>query len=159
MTITTTITARGGILVAHDGSPGSDGALRTAIRCAPAFGNHVEVVRAWTLATAPAVAFLAPGRAPSYEDFEQAVLAALEHDVASLRREEPEIAIGVTVVHGNAAEKLVDASHHVDMIVVADRGHGGFVGLLLGSVTDQVVHHSACRVLVEREHDDPASSS
>ncbi|MET0822010.1 MAG: universal stress protein [Aeromicrobium sp.] len=150
MTINSTITARGGILVAHDGSPAADGALQAAVRCSPAFGDRIEVVRAWTLATAPALAFLEPDHVPSYEDFEEAVLTSLDRDVAAVRHDNPQVAITASVVHGNAAEKLVEASHHVEMIVVASRGHGGFVGLMLGSVSDQVVHHSACRVLVER---------
>lgn len=150
MTITETITARGGILVAHDGSFAAKAALQTALLIAPAFGNRIKAVRAWTLGTAEFPPDFAAGCIPSYEEFEAATLGALDRDIEQVRVDHPEIEISSAVVHGNPAEKLIDASDHVDMIVVASRGHGGFAGLLLGSVSDQIVHHARCRVLVDR---------
>ena len=64
--------------------------------------------------------------------------------------ENPEITITCSVVHGNVAEKLIDASRRVDLLVVGSRGRGGFAGLLLGSTSDQVVQHAHCGVLVDR---------
>lgn len=150
MTLTETIDVRGGILVGHDGSVAATSALRTALRCAEVFGPHVQVVRAWTLPTAETPSSYAPGYMPSYEDFEAATLKALERDVAPLVAEHPDAEISCSVVHGNASHKLIDASSRVELIVVGGRGHGGFAGLLLGSVSDQVVRHARCGVLVDR---------
>lgn len=150
MDIIETIDARGGILVGHDGSAAATSALRTALRCAEVFGPHVRVVRAWTLATAETPSSYAPGYVPSYEDFETATLEALEREVAAVVAEHPDAEISCSVVHGNASHRLIDASSRVELIVVGGRGHGGFAGLLLGSVSDQVVRHARCRVLVDR---------
>lgn len=150
MTIHREITARGGILVAHDGSKAANAALLTAVHCAPAFGQHVAVVRAWDLATAPAPPEQTAGYIPPLEDFQAATLAALARDTATIRHDHPDVTISCSVVHGNPAEKLIEASADVDLIVLGSRGRGGFLGLLLGSVTDQVVHHALCRVLVDR---------
>jgi nucleotide-binding universal stress UspA family protein len=156
MDITEAISVRGGILVAHDGSPSAQAALRTAVRCAPAFGGHVHVVRAWDVLSAPAPRDTAPGFVPALDEFEAATLDALEQQVGPLRAESPDVTIATSAVHGNIAEELIAASSDVDMIVLGNRGLGGFVGLLLGSVSDQVVHHARCRVLIDRAPDGQA---
>lgn len=150
MSVTEKIEVHGGILVAHDGTPQSDAALATAVRCAPGFGGTVHVVRAWTITSAPTPSAARIGYVPPLADYEAATLAALEADVAPVRTAHPEVALSISVVHGNAAERLVQASDAVDLIVLGSRGRGGFVGLLLGSVSSQVVQHSRCRVLVDR---------
>ena len=54
----------------------------------------------------------------------------------------------VTVVNDHAARALIDASEGAWTVVIGSRGLGGFRGLLLGSVSQQVVHHARCAVLV-----------
>lgn len=150
MTIIRDITVRGGVLAAHDGSQASTAALRTAAKVAGGFGNRISVVRAWSIATAPQPATRTPGYVPPLEDYEAATLAALEAQVAPVRAENPQLTIECSVVHGKVAQKLIEASKNVDLIVVGSRGRGGFSGLLLGSVSDQVVQHAQCGVLVDR---------
>ncbi|MGO8877732.1 MAG: universal stress protein [Acidimicrobiales bacterium] len=54
-------------------------------------------------------------------------------------------------VPGNPSEVLVEASHGASILVVGSRGLGGFMGLVMGSVSSQCVHHSHCPVLVVRK--------
>ncbi len=52
------------------------------------------------------------------------------------------------VREGGAAKVLLEASTGADMLVVGSRGHGGFSGLLLGSVSAGVSEHASCPVLI-----------
>jgi nucleotide-binding universal stress UspA family protein len=54
-------------------------------------------------------------------------------------------------VPGNPSEVLIEASKHAVLLVVGSRGVGGFMGLVMGSVSTQCVHYSHCPVLVVRE--------
>ena len=56
--------------------------------------------------------------------------------------------VTVTAVHGLPVDELVKASEGADMIVLGRRGMGGFVRLLMGSVTTQVAQHAQCPVLI-----------
>jgi universal stress family domain protein len=49
---------------------------------------------------------------------------------------------------GNAAELMAEFSTAVDLVVVGSRGRGGFSGLLLGSVSQGVLAHASCPVMV-----------
>lgn len=59
-------------------------------------------------------------------------------------------AVERAVVCGHATSVLRTESKEATMIVVGSRGHGGFVGMLLGSTSDQLVKHASCPVVVVR---------
>lgn len=61
---------------------------------------------------------------------------------------EAPIPVSTLVAEGNAARALLDASEGADLLVVGSRGHGGFTGVLVGSVSQQCVNHAKCPVVV-----------
>jgi nucleotide-binding universal stress UspA family protein len=77
---------------------------------------------------------------------------AIEEIVEQARNEIGEMPpqVTVSVVTGDPAEELINASHDADLVVVGSRGSGGFASLLMGSVSSKVTHHAACPVVVIR---------
>jgi nucleotide-binding universal stress UspA family protein len=61
-----------------------------------------------------------------------------------------DVAVERKAVEGMAAQVLVDEAAGADLLVVGSRGHGGFAGLLLGSVSQQCAHHASCPVVIIR---------
>ena len=72
----------------------------------------------------------------------------LEIIIAEVRGDDPGPAVEATLVRGTATAALLEVSKGADLLVVGSRGQGGFLGLLLGSVTQQVVSHAPCPVVV-----------
>jgi nucleotide-binding universal stress UspA family protein len=64
--------------------------------------------------------------------------------------ENPPVLVQPRVKEGNAAKLLIDLSEDADLLVVGSRGHGGFAGMLLGSVSQHVAAHARCTVAVVR---------
>ena len=94
---------------------------------------------------------------PPADDFEAAVRERLERDVAALLAEFPEVEVTLETPHGPPGRELLKASQGARILVVGTRGAGGFKGLLMGSVSDQVVEHATCDVLVVRRGIDEQS--
>jgi nucleotide-binding universal stress UspA family protein len=61
------------------------------------------------------------------------------------------VEVAWVAVPGNPSEVLIEASKEAVLLVVGSRGVGGFMGLVMGSVSTQCVHYSHCPVLVVRE--------
>ncbi|MFG3292929.1 universal stress protein [Streptomyces sp. NPDC048179] len=72
----------------------------------------------------------------------------LSEVVAGRQARYPEVDLRHELVVGHPVEVLADASAHALGLVVGTRGRGGFAGMLLGSVSQGVLHHARCPVLV-----------
>lgn len=138
------------VVVGIDGSPDS---LRAAeVATAMAAGRPVVLLMAWEPINTTAGA-LGPYGGMVLADpaaDEAAFREVLDSAVDQVVEAHPETDVRGKLVHGNAALALGSASEDAALVVVATRGHGGFTGLLLGSVAQSVIQTSACPVLVTR---------
>ncbi|WP_190812907.1 universal stress protein [Saccharopolyspora pogona] len=137
------------IVVGVDGSPGSRAALCWTLRYAEQCGGVVNAVMAWVPSTFTEITPMPP--ALSDEDAvaraEWELRKAVDETSALLATSVP---IHREVVRGHAARALLDEAQDEDLLVVGNRGHGGFVGALLGSVSQHCVSHAHCPVVVVR---------
>lgn len=138
----------GPVVVGVDGSPRATAAAVLAAREAHRRGRPVVLVHAWaTTAYAPL--------SSRYPEMEEAAArsadAVLAHAAAAVGRAVPDVDVVRRPVRAGAADALVAASRDAALVVVGSRGRGGFVGLLLGSVSQPVLHHAHSPVLVVHE--------
>jgi nucleotide-binding universal stress UspA family protein len=80
----------------------------------------------------------------------QTTMQALVDRVTAQRPGAQPVDVRVLVRAGRPAAELLRAAGEADLVVVGDRGRGGFAHLLLGSVSHQLVHHAPCPVVVVR---------
>lgn len=148
MTEQTAAQRRNVIVVGVDGSDSSKSALAWAARIAPALGATVEAVIAWRIPAALGWTYVPVEYSPEHD-----ARTVLENTLHAVFPDGPPASITQVVTGGDAAQVLVGLSAQARMLVLGSRGHGGFAGLLLGSVSSQCAEHSACPVLVMHEHD------
>ena len=138
------------IVVGVDGSKESLAALDWACAQAEQRGAEVAAVTTWTLPPSPSdppFASFPWGSSVDFTDSSRELLAKAVADVATAH---PDVKISQHVLAGNAAATLIEFSKEADLVVVGAKGHGGFTGMLIGSVSQHVLAHSACTVAVVR---------
>jgi nucleotide-binding universal stress UspA family protein len=137
------------VVVGVDSSEGAKRALAFALEESRLRGATLLAVHAWSF---PAIAASAGMFAPPVEfDFEELKRDA-EQSLNTVIDEVVGTGHGVEierkVVEGAAAQVLTEEARGADLLVVGSRGHGGFTGLLLGSVSQQAAHHAPCPVVI-----------
>lgn len=142
-------TDTGPIVVGVDSSPAADEALGAAFEAAVVRGAPLIAVRAYELPMAWGGYGVA---APVFEatELEAAERQALVETLAPWQEKYPNVPVELLVGRGSAADVLAGVSRTAQLIVVGTRGHGGFAGLLLGSVGQQLLHHAESPVLIAR---------
>jgi nucleotide-binding universal stress UspA family protein len=143
----------GRIVVGVDGSPPSYHALRWAVDEAVLRNSRLDVVNAYNYLEVVMPMLISPGI--DCEVLEKASTSLLEQMLGSvipvLGPRPP--AVELIAVHTGAARGLLEAAVGADLLVVGSRGRGGVRGLLLGSVSQQCVHHAPCPAIVVRARD------
>jgi nucleotide-binding universal stress UspA family protein len=130
------------IIVGVDGSEQSKQALRWAAQIAESMSAEIDAVAAWEYPFT--YGWPLPENWFPAAEMER-VLDASVHEALGVRRPG---GLRLVVCEGHPATVLLEHSAHATMVVVGSRGHGGFAGLLLGSVSAVVAEHANCPVLV-----------
>jgi nucleotide-binding universal stress UspA family protein len=138
------------IVVGVDGSPSSRSALAWAVRQAELTGASVDAVAAWHYPVMLGGYAWAPAVPVGDSDFEGISAAALSDAVAAVVDPARAVKLTTTVTEGNAAQVLLAAAEGADLLVVGSRGHGGFAGALLGSVSQHCAAHAPCPIVIIR---------
>lgn len=131
------------IVVGVDGSDPSKQALRWAGFLSRSMSAIVEAVTVWH--QTPGYGFVPPPPQWSPATDAERILHDTIHAVFGEDRPE---GMQLTLREGGAASELLKASKDARILVVGSRGHGGFTGLLLGSVSAACAEHAVCPVLV-----------
>lgn len=143
-----------GVVVGVDGSAAGDHALDVAADVAVRAGAPLRIISAWDLPAADSWALSYWETASVGSDW-----ARTQHHVAvtvgtaavdRVQSQHPGLAATSEAHHGSAGAALNGASHDAGLVVVGSRGLGGFAGLVLGSVSHNAVHGSACPVMIVR---------
>ncbi|HET6877481.1 MAG TPA: universal stress protein [Jatrophihabitans sp.] len=133
------------VLVGVDGSAQSVLALQWAASLAESLDCALHVITIWDL---PVFIGDAGAYVPDNWDPEGNARRAVEAAVDDVFTDGRPTGLRVSVCRGNAARTLIDASGSARMLVLGSRGHGGFAGLLLGSVSANCAERAHCPVLV-----------
>lgn len=135
------------IVVGVDGSAGADVALDWALREAGRRGDRVRVIMAWDYLGQPR-RHDGSGFDPDFDtDAARAMLDEIV-DEALARLGHDEVDVARTAILDRPARALLEAADGADLLVVGRRGLGGFRGLVLGSVSQAVLAHAPCPVVV-----------
>jgi nucleotide-binding universal stress UspA family protein len=128
------------IVVAVDGSPGNEAALAFAFERAAALSAPVVAVHAWWLDV--------PGRVggswlseDQVEELRKAEQAVLDHAVSGWAEKFPQVAVRKVLTRDLPVDAVLAEAGDAQLVVVGSRGHGGFAGLVLGSVSQGLLHH------------------
>lgn len=136
------------IVVGIDDSPGARRALHWAAREARLHDARLDVIHVWAIPAQWAQGYGVEWTIDLAELGGDAQTVAEELVAGTLTEQERPERLNVTAIEGNASSVLLEASKSADMLVVGTRGRGGFARLLLGSVSNAIVHHAVCPVVV-----------
>lgn len=132
------------IVVGVDGSESSIDALRSAARIAAALECPLEAISVWAY---PPVFEADP---PVQWELKEEAQRIVDSAGGAVFGAEVPVWFTATTRRGAPTRVLIEESEDAEMLVLGSRGHGGFVGMLLGSVSTACVQHAKCPVLVVR---------
>ena len=142
------------ILVGVDGSESSHMALHWAASQAKMTGAPLLAVATWQYPKSYDWSELLPAEM----DFKAVAGRVLKQSVDEVCAMDPSLKVTTEVIQGHPSMVLVDRSKSASLAVVGSRGHGEFVGMLLGSVSAFLATHAYCPVVIVRGGDDDMST-
>lgn len=132
------------VIVGIDGSEGSRVALRFAADEARQWGVPLVAVRAWEYPH-----LIAPtSSVPDSEEMSKAIAGQLNSTIEEVLGPDAADTVEAVVVDDPPVRAILDTAGPTDLIVVGSRGLGGFRGMFLGSVSQQVAHYAPCPVVI-----------
>ena len=135
------------IVVGVDGSANSRAALEFAANEAERRGARLDVVMAWHLPYVSGVEVWMPTAHFDNGAIETGYRGQLDTLIAGA--DVPaSVVVEPILVEGPSSSSLLSAAEGASLLVVGRRGRGGFLGLLLGSVSLQVAAHAPCPVVI-----------
>lgn len=132
------------VVVGVDGSPASELATEIAFDEASRRGVELIVLHTWT-----DLNFEFP--AIRWNDLSEEAERALSEQLAGWCERYPDVAVRRVVMPDEPARQLLAQAEAAQLVVVGNRGRGGFAGMLLGSVSSAVVHSATAPVIVARQ--------
>lgn len=139
---------RGPVVVGVDGSAASEAAVGFAFEAASTVASMLVAVHAWNAIDPFATEVLVRGGEMALRDLESKLV--LSESLAGWREKYPDVVVREVAEEGHPVTALLTASEQGRLLVVGDRGRGGFVEMLLGSVGRGVLHHATCPVAIVR---------
>jgi nucleotide-binding universal stress UspA family protein len=136
----------GAVIVGYDGSSSSLAAVRRAVTLGAQLHRDVRVVTAWHRPYSPS------GYAFTGWSQQEEARQMLETLTSTLFPQGAPATFTADAVEGMPAEVLIRESVGAEMLLVGSRGHGGFAGLLLGSISAACAENATCPVLIMRTH-------
>ncbi|WP_116284178.1 universal stress protein [Subtercola boreus] len=140
------------IIVAVDGTRSSVAALQSAKNYAETHNARLRAISVWSNVNtySPFMLEWSLGEDARFQ-LEESSREVFGDDLPDWYEQE--------VAEGSAAKVLIEASKTAELLVVGSRGHGGFAGLFLGSVSAQCAAHAHSPVMIVREHNDLTATS
>lgn len=127
----------GPVVLGVDGSLESGAAVATGFAEADRRGAQLLAVHTWTHPVADDTG-----------EFEGAERRAMSEALSGYQGEHPDVTVTELVLQRRPAPALIELSRTAQVMVAGTRGRGGFTGLLLGSVSQQLLHHAECPVMI-----------
>jgi nucleotide-binding universal stress UspA family protein len=145
------------VILATDGTRQSEAAIEITKSLNLNEGDEIRVISVVDMALPLSVDVYA-GYLPSTEEIEDAVKEKVEGNLEVTGKKLQEIFsakkvfIVTELLSGSPESRIVEKAEEIeaDLIIVGSHGYNRWERLLLGSVSDSVIHHAPCSVLVVR---------
>lgn len=140
----------GPVVVGIDGSPASEAAVAIAFEEASLRGTGLVAVHASTQFASDTEYLYAKQFIIDWSTIQDQQSEMLAERLAGWQEKFPDVTVRRVVTQEKAAQALLAHAEGAQLLVVGSRGHGGFTGLLLGSVSQKMIHHATCPLIVAR---------